>query len=135
METNRSPNTSGDLGGSTDRDSHTRDLKAALAGLREKLQKNLAILQTHLDAVGAIAAIISRAIQEHESDGTYTPELGRNGRSHEAANCHRHLDNRCYDGGGICEFHLGIPEHRKRSAYKKGGGILNVRRRCHLMFR
>ncbi len=64
-----------------DRDCLTRDLKAALAGLREKLQKNLAILQTHLDAVGAIAAIISRAIQEHDSDGTYTSELGRNGRS------------------------------------------------------
>jgi hypothetical protein len=34
-----------------------------------------------LDAVGAIAAIIARAIQQHESDGTYTPELGDNGRS------------------------------------------------------
>jgi hypothetical protein len=66
-----------------DRDCLTRDLKAALVGLREILQKNLAILQTHLDAVSAIAAIISRAIQGHDSDGTYTPtpELGRKGRS------------------------------------------------------
>jgi hypothetical protein len=63
------------------RDCLTRDLKVALVGLREKLQKNLAILQTHLDAVSAIAAIISRAIQEHDSDGTYAPELGRKGRS------------------------------------------------------
>ena len=57
------------------------DPKLILAGLRAKLQKNLAMLQMHLDAVGTIAAIIAHAIQEHDSDGTYTRELGRNGRS------------------------------------------------------
>lgn len=64
-----------------DRDCHSHDPKAPLARLRVKLQKNLVILQTHLDAVGTIAAIIARAIHEHESDGTYTPELGDKGRS------------------------------------------------------
>lgn len=64
-----------------DRDFLAPDPKVALARLRVKLQNNLAILQTHLDAVGEIAAIISRAIQEHDSDGTYTPELCGNGRS------------------------------------------------------
>jgi len=64
-----------------DRGCPGRDPKATLARLRMKLQMNLTILQTHLDAVGAIAAIIARAIQQHESDGTYTPELGDNGRS------------------------------------------------------
>lgn len=55
--------------------------KASLARLREKLQKNLAILQTHLDAVGAISAIIVRAIQEHDSDGTYTAQIANKGWS------------------------------------------------------
>lgn len=43
-----------------------------LARLRVKLESNLASLQMHLTAVGEIAAVISRAIQDHESDGTYT---------------------------------------------------------------
>ena len=46
--------------------------KAPLARLRVKLESNLASLQTHLTAVGEIAAVIARAIQDHESDGTYT---------------------------------------------------------------
>jgi hypothetical protein len=61
-------------------DFHGHDPKVPLARLRVKLQKNLMILQTHLDAVGAIAAIIGRAIQDHESDGTYTPVLGNMSR-------------------------------------------------------
>jgi hypothetical protein len=48
------------------------DAKPVLARLRMKLQKNLMMLQTHLDAARAVAAIIARTIQEHESDGTYT---------------------------------------------------------------
>jgi hypothetical protein len=64
-----------------DRDCLGHDPKAPLAGLRVKLQKNLMILQTHLDAVGTIAAIIARAIQEHESDGTYTAKHNDMGRS------------------------------------------------------
>lgn len=55
------------------------DAKAPLARLRVKLERNLAILQTHLTAVGEIAAIVARAIQDHESDGTYTAALIRRG--------------------------------------------------------
>jgi hypothetical protein len=47
--------------------------KPVLTRLRAKLQSNLAALQTHLDAVAAIAAIIARTIEEQESDGTYSP--------------------------------------------------------------
>jgi hypothetical protein len=46
--------------------------RAPLARLREKLERNLASLQTHLKAVTEIVAIITRAIQDHESDGTYS---------------------------------------------------------------
>ena len=48
------------------------ETSAPLARLRVKLESNLASLQTHLTAVSEIAAVISRAIQDHESDGTYT---------------------------------------------------------------
>jgi hypothetical protein len=48
------------------------EAKAPLARLRVKLESNLASLQTHLTAVAEIAAVIARAIQNHESDGTYT---------------------------------------------------------------
>ncbi|WGJ15682.1 hypothetical protein QEV83_05315 [Methylocapsa sp. D3K7] len=65
----------------TDHNRSANDPKLILAGLRAKLQKNLVMLQMHLDAVGTIAAIIAGAIQEHDSDGTYARELGRNGRS------------------------------------------------------
>jgi hypothetical protein len=50
------------------------DPKPVIARLRGRLQSNLTVLQTHLDAVAAIAAIIARTIEEQESDGTYTPE-------------------------------------------------------------
>ncbi len=47
--------------------------KALLERLRVKLENNLMILQAHLDAVRALASTITRIIQDHESDGTYTP--------------------------------------------------------------
>ncbi len=53
------------------------DPKSVVTRLRGKLRTNLAMLQTHLDAVAAIAAIIARAIEEQESDGTYTPDDAR----------------------------------------------------------
>ncbi|WP_051953216.1 hypothetical protein [Methylocapsa aurea] len=53
------------------------DVRAPLARLRVKLESNLAMLQMHLNAVGEIAEIIARAIQDHESDGTYS--AGMNG--------------------------------------------------------
>lgn len=44
-----------------------------LSRLREAVEGNLAILQLHLRAVGEVAAIIVRAIDDYESDGTYAP--------------------------------------------------------------
>lgn len=52
-----------------------------LAQLRERLRKNMGALQIHLDAAGAITAILARVVQEHESDGTYTAEAARRGKS------------------------------------------------------
>ncbi|GEM_PF-2010301 len=55
-------------------------LEPALAGLRAALQKNLRLLETHLQATRAVAAIIIRAIQDCESDGTYTPSCFQKGQ-------------------------------------------------------
>jgi hypothetical protein len=40
--------------------------------LRQKLEKNRAVLEMHYEAVREVAAIIVRAIREAESDGTYS---------------------------------------------------------------
>jgi len=40
--------------------------------LKEKVEKNLSILEIHLKAVHAVSAIISNTIRENESDGTYS---------------------------------------------------------------
>lgn len=40
--------------------------------LREKLERNRAILEMHYDAVREVAAIIVRAVKEADSDGTYS---------------------------------------------------------------
>jgi len=46
--------------------------QADLQRLKDKVEKNLSILEIHLKAVHAVAAIISNAIRENESDGTYS---------------------------------------------------------------
>ena len=48
---------------------------ARLGTLRTKLEKNRSILETHLRAVHEVAGIMSGAIREAESDGTYTAAL------------------------------------------------------------
>lgn len=48
------------------------DAKPALARLRHRLEANLTALETHMKAVGEVAACIASAIVEHESDGTYS---------------------------------------------------------------
>jgi hypothetical protein len=53
------------------------DPKPLLDNLRAGLQRNLAVLQIHLNAANALAAIITRTIQEHDSDGTYTRAIIR----------------------------------------------------------
>jgi hypothetical protein len=40
--------------------------------LRHKVEQNLSILEIHMQAVRAVSEIIARAIQERESDGTYS---------------------------------------------------------------
>jgi hypothetical protein len=46
-----------------------------LRRLRDKVEKNLAILEIHMRAVHAVSDIIANAIQERESDGTYSRRL------------------------------------------------------------
>lgn len=46
-----------------------------LGRLREALDANMALLAKHLDAVREIAEVISRAMLEAESDGTYSERL------------------------------------------------------------
>jgi len=46
-----------------------------LAGLREKLDVNRAVLKLHLDAVREVSTIMSDAIRDSESDGTYSPSI------------------------------------------------------------
>jgi hypothetical protein len=48
---------------------------ARLAGLRAKLDANRAVLKLHLEAVREIANIMSDAIRDAESDGTYSPAV------------------------------------------------------------
>jgi hypothetical protein len=52
------------------------DLQLRLATFREKLAVNLRKIRLHLDAVKEIAAMLSEAIQNAESDGTYTRNIG-----------------------------------------------------------
>jgi len=40
--------------------------------LRQKLERNRAVLEMHYEAVREVAAIIVRAIREADSDGTYS---------------------------------------------------------------
>lgn len=52
------------------------DLQARLKVFREKLAVNLHKIRLHLEAVKEIAAMLSDAIQNAESDGTYTRNIG-----------------------------------------------------------
>jgi hypothetical protein len=48
--------------------------------LREKLERNRAILEMHYDAVREVASIIVKAVREAESDGTYTGRAAQDGK-------------------------------------------------------
>lgn len=52
------------------------DLQVRLGTFREKLAGNLRKIRLHLDAVKEIVSILSEAIQNAESDGTYTRNIG-----------------------------------------------------------
>jgi hypothetical protein len=46
-----------------------------LAGLREKLDANKAVLKMHLDAVREVSTVMAEAIRDADSDGTYSPSV------------------------------------------------------------
>lgn len=50
----------------------TTQIAPRLASLREKLARNSTVLKMHLDAVSEVAGIVSGALREAESDGTYS---------------------------------------------------------------
>ncbi len=54
------------------RESLDREIVAAIARLREKLESNLQALDVHLKAVRQVSALIARAIEDDDSDGTYS---------------------------------------------------------------
>lgn len=53
------------------------DPSPALIRLRALLQENRELLISHLHAAGTITTVIARAIQDYESDGTYTVHMAR----------------------------------------------------------
>ncbi|HXF55691.1 MAG TPA: flagellar biosynthesis protein FlgN [Hyphomicrobiaceae bacterium] len=55
-------------------------VRKRLERLRVSLETNRAMLKLHLEAVREIAAIVSEAIQNAESDGTYAPVV-KNGQN------------------------------------------------------
>ena len=48
--------------------------------LRQKLERNRAVLEMHYDAVREVAAIIVKAVRDAESDGTYSGRAARDGK-------------------------------------------------------
>jgi hypothetical protein len=59
-----------------DRSSWGFDPALLLSRLREKLETNRKILEMHQKAAREVALVIARAIEEHESDGTYESAAG-----------------------------------------------------------
>jgi hypothetical protein len=101
-----------------DRDSRSHEPNAPLTQLLMKLQNNLVILQTHLDAVGTIAAIIARAMHDMNPMAPIRRNLAKRAAFDDAANCQLHLDYRRYFGFSLCELHLEPPAHGKRNGSK-----------------
>jgi hypothetical protein len=56
-----------------------RTVTTRLAGLRDKLEVNRTVLETHLAAVREVATVLADAIRDAESDGTYSPSIGAGG--------------------------------------------------------
>lgn len=61
------------LGGET-------EITEEIQRLRQKLERNRAILEMHYDAVREVATIIVRAVKEAESDGTYSGRTAQDGK-------------------------------------------------------
>lgn len=60
-----------DKGGMTDA------VTARLSALRVSLEINQSVVKMHLEAVREVATIVSDAIRDAESDGTYSVSIGR----------------------------------------------------------
>lgn len=60
--------------------SFDREALEELAALREKLENNLSALDIHLKAVRQVSALITRAIEDDNSDGTYSASITRDPR-------------------------------------------------------
>jgi hypothetical protein len=56
------------------------EIAEEIRNLRQKLEQNRTILEMHYDAVREVATIITRAIREAESDGTYSIAKAREGK-------------------------------------------------------
>jgi hypothetical protein len=52
-------------------------IEPQLATLRDTLDRNHAVLKTHVAAVSEISTLVARAIRDSESDGTYGESLRR----------------------------------------------------------
>jgi hypothetical protein len=57
------------------RDGDAPNLEAHVRGLHAKLKENSAMLLMHLEAVQEIAGVVSRAICDSDSDGTYSSNV------------------------------------------------------------
>lgn len=57
------------------------EVRERLARLRARLEGNRVLLKTHLDATREISEILTAALRNAESDGTYSATAGRRGRS------------------------------------------------------
>jgi hypothetical protein len=60
-----------------DRGSLTPPVASRLSALRISLEVNQRIVKMHLEAVREVSTILADAIQEAESDGTYSVSVGR----------------------------------------------------------
>ena len=60
------------IGRRLDREAMDPEMQPLLAELREKLAENQAALMLHLQAVQEVAEILTAAIRDAESDGTYS---------------------------------------------------------------
>lgn len=57
-----------------------QEVLQGLARLREKLEENLEVLDVHLKAVRQVSALIARAIEDDNSDGTYSMSINQSVR-------------------------------------------------------
>ncbi|KQT82456.1 hypothetical protein [Aurantimonas sp. Leaf443] len=55
--------------------SFSQTLRERMKGLRERLEENRRVVQLHLEATKEIAAILTQAMKDAESDGTYSSSV------------------------------------------------------------